>query len=288
MATKANDALSKLNDVMQRSMLTGVPTSEYNAALKAAGFNEGETYEATEALKAAGYETGKPSNANILKYGPDIAKSGVGSTSYAPGSNVKKDLIDRGLDASLSGLDEYSNNYYEQAQLADENNPFNRKINALNNQYSTLNTNYTALNNQLTALQKAYDTLARKNTGTGGTQGTTQGGTVVDTGGTNIDTSTTAAGTTGPVYGPDGKMYSSAAAAIAAGITNYTRSKPASLITGADTMGTGNTAGGTTTAGNTAIGNANPGGLIANQNAQLFNMNPNVLMPGGVKNPFAT
>ena len=288
MATTANDALAKLNDLHQRSMLTGVSTAEYNAALAAAGFKPDERVEARDALEAAGYEVGRPTNANILKYGPDIAKSGTGNLSYAPGSNIKQDLIDRGLDPKLAKLDNFSNNYYEQAQLADENNPFNRKIDALNDQYSTLNTNYSSLNSQLATLQKAYDELAKKKAAIAGDTGTTQGGTVVDTGGTNIDTSTTATGTTGPVYGPDGKMYSSAAAAIAAGVTNYTRSKPASLITGADNMGTGNTPGSTTTADNTSIGNANPGGLIANQNAQLFNMNPNVLMPSGVKNPFAT
>ena len=288
MATTANAALAKLNDLHQRSMLTGVSTAEYNAALAAAGFTPDQRVEARDALEAAGYEVGRPTNANILKYGPDIAKSGTGNLSYAPGSNIKQDLIDRGLDPKLAKLDDFSNNYYEQAQLADENNPFNRKIDALNTQYSTLNTNYSALNSQLSALQKAYDELAKKKAAIVGGTGTTQGGTVVDTGGTNIDTSTTATGTTGPVYGPDGKMYSSAAAAIAAGVTNYTRSKPASLITGADNMGTGNTPGSTTTANNTSIGNANPGGLIANQNAQLFNMNPKVLMPGGVKNPFAT
>jgi hypothetical protein len=291
MATKANDALAKFNDVYQRSMLTGVPTSEFNAALVAAGFKPGETYEASQALEAAGYQTGRPTNENILKYGPDIAKSGVGNLSYAPGSNIKKDLTDRGLDPKLAKLDEFSNNYYEQAQLADQNSPFNRKIDALNNQYSTLNTNYSALNSQLTALQKAYDALAKKNTGTGTT---TTGGTTgsigpVDTGGTNIDTSNSGAGTSGVVYGPDGRMYSSAASAIAAGVTNYTRTKPVGAIAGADNLGAGG--GGTASRGfmsdNTNSGNVNPGGLITNQSKQLFNSNPNIKLPTGVVNPFS-
>ena len=154
------------------------------------------------------------------------------------------------------------------------------------------------LSDQLLALQKAYNTLATNTTNTTTTGGGTvnTGGNTVNTGGNTVstggDTTTNSnfsnAGTTGVVYGPDGKMYSSAAAAIAAGVTNYTRTKPVGAIAGADVLGTG--IGGTTSRGfmgnDSQVGNVNPGGLIAGQSKQLFNLNPNVKLPSGVANPF--
>lgn len=89
-------------------------------------------------------------------------------------------------------------------------------------------------------------------------------------------------GNTGVVYGPDGKPYSSVAAAIAAGVTNYSFTRPNAggngLIKGADNL---------TNIPNAATGNANPGGLIANQNQQLFTRPTTVQLPPGVHNPFA-
>lgn len=113
---------------------------------------------------------------------------------------------------------------------------------------------------------------------TGGLSGgTTQGG--VSAGGQ------TGTGTSGAVWGPDGTMYSSAAAAMAAGVTNYTFYRPLSspqntgLISGADTLSNIPPA---------ATGNANPGGLISGANQRLFSLGPaRVTLPSGVRNPFA-
>lgn len=108
------------------------------------------------------------------------------------------------------------------------------------------------------------------------------GGGVVDDGSSFNTGAAGGLGNSGVVYGPDGKVYSSAAAAIAAGVTNFSYVKPSSgstgLIKGADNL---------TNIPNAATGNANPGGLIANQNQQLFTRPTTVQLPPGVYNPFA-
>jgi hypothetical protein len=146
------------------------------------------------------------------------------------------------------------------------------------------------LQKQILELQNSYkDLLAKSTRGTtGANTGTTVGGGggTVDAGGTTIDTSNSGAGTSGVVYGPDGKMYSSAASAIAAGVTNYTRTKPVGAIAGADTLSGGTAAKGFMS-NDSQVGNVNTGGLIANQSQQLFNVNPNVKLPPGVVNPFS-
>ncbi len=123
----------------------------------------------------------------------------------------------------------------------------------------------------------------------GGNPTLTSGGTTVNTGSTNINTGASTP-TTGAVYGPDGRSYVSPAAAIAAGVTNYTLTKPAGLIANADLMGSGG--GGTEARGFMAdaisTGNVNPGGLIASQNSQLFNPVTQINLPTGVPNPFRT
>lgn len=131
----------------------------------------------------------------------------------------------------------------------------------------------------------------------GGNPTLTSGGSTVNTGSTNINTGSTntstgstASPTTSTVYGPDGRMYASPSAAIAAGVTNYTVTKPAGLIANADLMGSGG--GGTASRGfmsdDVSTGNVNPGGLIASQNAQLFNPVTQINLPTGVPNPFRT
>lgn len=94
-----------------------------------------------------------------------------------------------------------------------------------------------------------------------------------------------------PVYGPDGKMYSSPAAALAAGVTNFTYEKPVmpeapdapGLIEGADNLNKGFMRPLPTS----ATGDFNPGGLIQGQNPQLFSKAPKIRTPAGARNPFA-
>jgi hypothetical protein len=146
------------------------------------------------------------------------------------------------------------------------------------------------LQSQIAALQQSYNELVNRKDnsggGGGGGSGNIVGGGVVDDGSSFNTPGPANLGNTGKVYGPDGKEYSSAAAAIAAGVTNFTSSPPQlgpGLIAGADTLNSqflqppANT------------GNANPGADIANQNAQLFNMGaPKVSLPNQIKNPFET
>lgn len=109
-------ALEKFGDVYQRSQLTGVSTNEYNDALAAAGFAPDDWYEATLALRDAGFDTGRPSEDNILKYGPQIADQGYGNMSYSPGFDVIESLTSRGFDPEIAGLDAGVNNYFQQAE----------------------------------------------------------------------------------------------------------------------------------------------------------------------------
>lgn len=131
---------------------------------------------------------------------------------------------------------------------------------------------YKSMQSQLAALQAAYDTLSAK-------QGETSNGGIVTTGGL-VDTGD--GGASGVVYGPDGSMYSSAAAAIAAGVTNYTTTKP--FIPGANTATAGDTQGFVIPSGQT--GNTNPGGFISGARQQMFTMPTGAQLPAGVANPF--
>ena len=111
--------------------------------------------------------------------------------------------------------------------------------------------------------------------------GTANKGTTVEAGTPSAPTTQNTA-TTGVVYGPDGQMYSSAAAAIAAGVRNFSPIKPVGLVAGADRMGSQ-----FITAPATASGSSNPGGFISSANQQLFKNVVSAQMPYGVKNPFS-
>jgi len=284
-AAKSNNTLTAdvATNLMQRSMTTGAPTSEFD---KYGGYN---AVAAKYAQSGGQLDTSGISAADKAKYANTIANTGVGNLSLLKDTNTP--LTAAGRAAMIAN----GVTTMDAAALTKANIPFQKntdeKLSDLSSQYSTLNSNYSALNTQLAALQKAYEDLAKKKTtGTTGTTGyVTSGGTTVDTGGTNIDTSNAGGATTGPVYGPDGRMYSSAASAIAAGVTIYTRTKPTGILAGVDTLGAGG--GGTASRGfmsdATNSGNVNPGGLITGQSKQLFNPAININLPGGLKNPYS-
>jgi hypothetical protein len=131
---------------------------------------------------------------------------------------------------------------------------------------------------------------------TGGTTGTAAATdtTAINTPGADNITAGSQQGTAGVtgaqvVYGPDGKEYASAAAAKAAGVTNYTYTKPLfgassttqpGLLAGADTLKNPYTLPATQT------GDVNPGGLIATTNKQLYSGKAKINLPAGVTNPF--
>ena len=217
-------------DLIYRSMLTGVPTSEFDAA---------GGYDAVYNLaKSSGADMGRPSDSAILKYGPTISQQGYGNMSYSPDYNLG------GRDTALA--DAGYSNYYEQAQ--DNTVKSSPAYKSLQQQLAELNTQFNTLKQQRTQTTGAAST------------GVTNGGTTVDTSTSNfMQDAQQSYANTGPVWGPDGRMFSSAAAAIAAGVTNFSTTKP--VLT--SNAGNPNTAG---------------GGLIENNMATS---------PGSTKNPFA-
>jgi len=84
-------------DLIYRSMLTGVPTSEFT---KAGGYDA-----VRAAAVAGGYDVGKPPAEKIREMGPQIAAQGSGNKSYAPGAAVD----------DMALLDQGYLNYYDQA-----------------------------------------------------------------------------------------------------------------------------------------------------------------------------
>lgn len=74
-------AIENLYEVHQRSQITGVPTSEYKAAVAALGLDaDKEPFAAIRLLQDKGYDTGAPSLEAILKYG--AAPQASGNQSY--------------------------------------------------------------------------------------------------------------------------------------------------------------------------------------------------------------
>lgn len=118
--------------------------------------------------------------------------------------------------------------------------------------------------------------------GSGGSGGAIVGSGVVDGGVTFAGGNASGLGNSGVVYGPDGRTYSSAAAALAAGVTNYSYSKPMFGPTNSGFTGGGQP--GSMTPTNPY--NVNQPGLIAGASQQLFNLPTGAQMPRGVPNPF--
>ena len=109
---------------------------------------------------------------------------------------------------------------------------------------------------------------------TGG--GTTSGQGVIDAGISTNDNVMGGIGTTGVVYGPDGRMFSSAAAALAAGVANYSYTKP---LLNQNNQGLINNAGNQMPTYQVPF-NPGTGGLITGANEQLFKMPTGVQFPG--------
>ena len=220
---------------------------------------------------------------------------------------AKPELVDQAYDRILGRkADEAGRNYWvndpgfnmasfalaAQPEIAQQRKQLVDQITTLQNQYNPMNEQFGSMQEQLALLRTQYEALLKqqqeKDKGTGG--GATDGGATVGGGGVVDDGSTfnpigAGMATTGVVYGPDGTSYSSAAAAIAAGVTNFTFTKPVApqapttpgLISGADNL---------TGIPPAVSGNANPGALIAGQNDQLFARPTGVQLPRGVANPF--
>lgn len=165
-------------------------------------------------------------------------------------------------------------------QLSDRQNQYS----ALQNQFNTVQQDlakrqleYGSLQDQYNMLNKEYGKIQRD------ANGAIVGASTVDDGSTfNFgDASTAGTGTTGVVYGPDGTAYSSVAAAVAAGVTNYSFNRPSTAAT--PNIGSTDATSSAPTATAPAPNTFNfGGGLISNANKQLFTQ------PTGARvNPFA-
>ena len=169
-----------------------------------------------------------------------------------------------------------------QPEIAGQRQAMRQSLTDLQGRFQPMADQYGAMQEQLAMLQQQYEMLLKEQQQKGGSSGGIVGGVGVVDDGSSLN-SGGGMGTTGVVYGPDGTPYSSAAAAIAAGVTNFTFVKPVvpqtpagpGLISGADNL-TGIPPG--------VSGNVNPGALIAGQNQQLFTRPTGAQMP---PNPFA-
>jgi len=254
---------AQAQDLIWRSMTTGVSSNEFD---RYGGYDAVAT-----AYKAAGggYSRDEIPAAMKTQLAQQIANTGVGNLGLLADTGVA--LTEAGRNAmTANGVTNMDAAFLDSRKIPYQKTA-GEQVTGLQRQIDLLTTNY----NNLVAAQNKSPTA--------GGSTVNAGGTTVDTGGSTVNAGgTTAAptGTTGVVYGPDGVMYSSAAAAIAAGVNNYTTTKPAGLIT------TNNTLGGQFT--NAAAGNVNPGGLIGNAQKQLF-QNPVTVQGPSVKttNPFA-
>lgn len=274
-------------DLMYRSMTTGAPTSE---------FNRYGGYDAVASMYTqggGGYSLSEIPAAQKTALAQQIANSGVGNLSLLAETNTP--LTARGREAMVNN----GVTSFDAAMLRERGIPFEMttgerlddlsgRYSTLNSQYGTLNTNYTNLQNQLNALQASYAALQRRGTGNTGSSGTSGGTGVVGDSGATVDDGSTSGGgtgmdtTMGAVYGPDGTMYSSPAAARAAGVFNYTRVRPVRTTNPA-----------TTQTPNPTV-NASPigfgGGLINNvvqgDPMTYFTDNARVGLPAGVRAAF--
>lgn len=192
------------------------------------------------------------------------------------------------------------NSYYktpaQQAEIAkmiEKAAPVNNQTGDWQNKFKELEGQFNSVQQQLAnrqfqigSLQDQYDMLnkeyskARRTSNSG-----IVGSFTVDDGSTfNFGDASSGTGTTGVVYGPDGSTYSSVAAAVAAGVPNYSFTKP--ITTATPDIGPTDATSAVPTAALPEPTAFNPSGLISGANQQLYNMAPGARMPGA-RNPFA-
>ena len=225
MATLTPDVARNL---IQRSMTTGAPTSEFDkyggyAAVKAMYNANGGTTSRDEI-----------SAEDKVKYANIIAATGVGDLQLLKETNTP--LTEAGRAAMVAN----GVTTFDGAKLTELGIPFQQntdeKLSSLSSQYGLLNTQYGTLNTSFLELQKQLAALKVKNASMTSLSSTTNSSGVVNAGASNTsglgntasDSAYTGASGTGAVYGPDGTAYPGPAAAIAAGVYNYTMFPPTS------------------------------------------------------------
>jgi hypothetical protein len=99
-------------EIHQRSQITGVPTSQYNAArdafLAEQGMSAGDTFGAIDALTSEGYMTGMPTLDAVIKYGTGREQGSVGNSAFYPGGT--------GYDIAAKGETAY-NEYLDKLEV---------------------------------------------------------------------------------------------------------------------------------------------------------------------------
>lgn len=220
-----------------------------------------DEYKVTPAQMAAA--TGLSADSVNSRYDTATKQNTIGSYLMTPG--IKDTEIAKQMDANqwssadvagATGLSQREvDARYQTASglntLADQNA-------TLQGNYSSLQGNYTTLQQQMAELNAQFNELKKQRSGSTNTGGIV-GGTTADMSSSNFMTNNANNANSGVVWGPDGRMYSSAAAAIAAGVPNFSTTKPVLTSNAANP----NTAG---------------GGLIENSMSTS---------PGSTKNPFA-
>lgn len=143
--------------------------------------------------------------------------------------------------------------------------------------------NVASLQQQIAALQKQFADLNKtRTTNTSGSNTVGSSGTV-DMTSSMPAASVGTATTQGVVYGPDGTMYSSPAAAVAAGVSNWTRAKPQAVQQANADAGLINNANDPTKV--VGLPQGSGGGLITNA---MGKQNPVTNNPFAVGSPFST
>ena len=245
-------------DLMYRSMTTGVPTNEF--------FQYGGYQAVKNAYERAGggYSINEIPSSRKTELAKQVSETGIGNLAI---------LAETRTPLTAAGLAHIASQGHDPKDI------------------QTIIDRYLSFKNDDLVADNNSD-LVGNDGGGGSNSGSNSGGLV--NGGGNLDGGTTdqnSNATTGrPVYGPDGKMYSSVAAALAAGVTDYSFDRPSlgtnpGLIEGADTL----SGAFMNPVANAPTGNVNPSGLIANQSEQLFSYGaPKINLPQPTTNPFAT
>ena len=99
-------ALDAFYEIHQKSQITGVPTAEYNAAAKAAGFDvANDPLSGIRGLSAAGYQTAMPTYDAVVKYGAGGTQGSSGNSAFYPGG-TSYDIAAQGPEAYAQYLED--------------------------------------------------------------------------------------------------------------------------------------------------------------------------------------
>lgn len=138
--TPSMEALANFYEIHQRSQITGVPTNEYNNAVKALGIDISEPFfqnKAIELLNNYNFNTNFPTKEAVLKYGNTQQDHGNRAYMIGNGKFETGEMYSKAVDNSY---DEFV------AQIRDEEQ-INSQINLTSNQDDISNQKFESINN---------------------------------------------------------------------------------------------------------------------------------------------